>query len=136
MGTPHVLSLAPLVGALRLVAEAGVEAIWRKSLRQTAYLRELVEARLGRFGVRVVTPREDYRRGGHITLAHPEAGLLSRALRTRGVVPDFRRPDLLRLAPAPLYTSFADCDRAVDVLENLLTTGDHLTIGGPDAPVT
>jgi kynureninase len=133
IGTPHVLSLAPLLGSLRVVAEAGVEAIRTKSLRQTAYLREQIE---GRLGLTVVTPREDDRRGGHLTLSHPEAGLLSRALRARGVVPDFRRPDLLRLAPAPLYTSFAECDRAIDVLEDLLTTGAYRHPGGADAPVT
>ena len=49
----------------------------------------------------LVVTREDHRRGGHLTLAHPEADRLSRALRKRGVIPDFRPPDLLRFAPAP-----------------------------------
>jgi kynureninase len=136
IGTPHVLSLAPLLGSLGLIAEAGVPAIREKSLKLTAFLRELVEARLTRFDVRVVTPREDHRRGGHLTLAHPDAGKLSRALRARGVVPDFRPPDLLRLAPAPLYTSFAECERAVDVLGELLTTRSYLSLPDRDAPVT
>jgi kynureninase len=136
IGTPHVLSLAPLVGALGLIGEAGIDAIREKSLRQTAFLRELVEARLARFRVRVVTPREDDRRGGHLTLAHPDAGKLSRALRARGVVPDFRLPDLLRLAPAPLYTSFAECERAVTVLEDILATNAHRELPDRDAPVT
>jgi kynureninase len=136
MGTPHVLSLAPLVGSLQLINEAGVPAIREKSLKQTAFLRERVEARLARFGVRVETPWEDHRRGGHLTLAHPDAGKLSRALRSRGVVPDFRPPDLLRLAPAPLYTSFAECERAIDALEDLLRTRSHLDLPDRDAPVT
>jgi kynureninase len=136
IGTPHVLSLAPLLGSLGLIAEVGVPAIREKSLKLTAFLRELVEARLAEFGVRVVTPREDARRGGHLTLAHPDAGKLSRALRARGVVPDFRPPDLLRLAPAPLYTSFAECERAVDVLDDLLRTRSYLDLPDRDAPIT
>jgi kynureninase len=136
MGTPHVLSLAPLVGSLELIAEAGVPAIREKSLRQTAFLRELIEDRLARFGVRVITPREDHRRGGHLTLAHPDAGKLSRALRARGVIPDFRPPDMLRLAPAPLYTSYAECETAVDVLDDLLRTRSYLDLPDRDDAVT
>jgi kynureninase len=136
MGTPHVLSLAPLLGSLALVLRAGVPALRRKSLALTGYLRAEVEARLARFGVRVVMPREDHRRGGHLTLAHPEADRLSRALRKRGVIPDFRPPDLLRFAPAPLYNSFAECRRAVDVLEDLLATRAYEEVPDRDEPVT
>lgn len=136
MGTPHILSLAPLAGALQVIGRAGVGAIREKSLKQTAFLREQVEARLARFGVRVVTPQADDRRGGHVALAHPDAGKLSRALRARGVVPDYRPPDLLRLAPAPLYTSFAECERAVGVLASLLDSGSHLSLISGDDLVT
>jgi kynureninase len=136
MGTPHVLSLAPLAGALRLVGRAGVAALRLKSLLLTAFLRRQVEARLAAHGVRVVTPLDDRRRGGHLTLAHPEAGRLSRAARARGVVPDFRPPDLLRFAPAPLYTSFAECRRAVEILHEILTTGAHERLPDRDELVT
>lgn len=125
ISTPHVLSLAPVLGALMLTGRVGVSALRTKSLAQTRFLREQVESRLGRFGAQVVTPSEDHHRGGHITLAHPAAGKLSRALRARGVIPDYRPPDLLRLAPAPLYTSFAECERAIAILEDILTTGAH-----------
>jgi len=136
MGTPHVLSLAPLLGALRLIGKADVAALRAKSLRLTAFLRQTIERRLVRYGVRVVTPEDDHRRGGHITIAHPEAGRLSRALRARGVIPDFRPPDLLRLCPAPLYTSFAECERAVTVLAELLTNRTYETLPNRDALVT
>jgi kynureninase len=128
LGTPHVLSLAPLLGSLPMIAEAGMEAIRAKSLALTSYLRDVVEMRLALFGVTCITPRDDARRGGHLTLRHPEAAALSLALRQRGVIPDHRPPDQLRLAPAPLYTSFAECARAVDILEDLLRTGDHRNI--------
>jgi kynureninase len=136
IGTPHVLSVAPLLGALDLINRAGVTSVREKSLRQTTYLRELVHSRLSRFGVTPVTPSRDERRGGHLTLAHPAAGNLSRALRARGVIPDFRPPDLLRLAQAPLYTSFAECAAAIDVLEDILATSAHEHLTEPADRVT
>ena len=119
MGTPHVFSLAPLLGSLRVVAEAGIDRIRAKSLALTTYLRE-------RVALPAVTPAADTDRGGHLTLSHPLAGRISAALRQRGVVPDYRPPDLLRLAPAPLYTSFAECDKAADALAAVLADLDRL----------
>jgi kynureninase len=136
IGTPHVLSLAPLIGALDLVKRAGLDAIREKSLELTSHLMRLADDKLERFGVRLVTPRDADRRGGHVTLAHSAAGKLSRALRDRGVIPDYRPPDLLRLAPAPLFTSFAECERAVDILEDILAASAHEQLPERDGPVT
>jgi kynureninase len=135
IGTPHVLSLAPVIGGLELINRAGIKDIRRKSLDLTGTLFVLAY-RLRRFGVGVVTPKANDRHGGHVTLAHSAAGKLSRALRARGVIPDYRPPDLLRLAPAPLYTSFAECERAIDILEDVLATGAHEQLPDRDAPVT
>src|SRR5262249_57102226 len=115
---------------------AGVGELRSKSLQLTAYLRQEIIDRLSNLGVRLVTPPEDHRRGGHITLSHSDAGRLSRALRARGVIPDFRPPDLLRLAPAPLYTSFSDCERAIDILEEILITAAHEHLPDHDGRVT
>jgi len=125
IGTPSILALAPLAGALRLHHEAGLDRLREKSLRLTAYLRALVEARLARHGVAVITPREDGRRGGHLALVHPDAARLCKALRAEGIVPDFRAPDIVRLAPVPLYTRFGDCFEAVCRLETILAEGRH-----------
>jgi kynureninase len=122
LGTPHVLSLAPLLGALQVFHEVGINAIRRKSLLLTQILREVTEQKLSRYGVTCITPLTDTERGGHLTLRHPQAGKLSSTLRQRGMVPDHRPPDLLRLAPAPLYTSFVECVRAIDILEEVLRT--------------
>jgi kynureninase len=120
IGSPPILALAPLHGALAVVADAGIERLRTKSLHLTAYLRELAEAELTEFGVSVVTPREDDRRGGHLALVHPEAIRICKALKEASVVPDYRAPDIIRLAPVPLYTSFADCQEAIMRLKRIL----------------
>ena len=85
-------------------------------------LRGLPGGRAGH-GVRLASPREASRRGAHVSLAHPQAWQLTQALLDRGVVPDFRTPDRLRLGPAPLYTRYVDVWDAVDRLVTVLDTG-------------
>ena len=126
VGTPHILSLAPLLGSLVLIAEAGgVEALRKKSLALTDFFLERVDADLAPLGFAIVTPRGHLVRGGHVALAHADAWRLCQALKAAGVVPDFRAPDLIRLAPSPLYTSFADCAEAVARLKQIMLTRAH-----------
>lgn len=125
LGTPHILSLAPLLGSLPMFLEVGVKTLREHSLKLTHFLRTMAEAELNSLGVNCITPQADHQRGGHITLQHPDAKLLSIALRERGVIPDFRAPDLLRLAPAPLYTSYTDIAQAIAILKDLLITGSY-----------
>lgn len=128
IGTPHILSLAPLRGSLELVAEAGgVEALRRRSLALTDLLLAQIDAELAPLGFRVVTPRAAAERGGHVALAHPDGWRICRALKAAGVVPDFRRPDTIRLAPSPFYTSAAECVEAVARLKRIVTTRAHET---------
>jgi kynureninase len=116
ISTPFVLSMAPLLGSLSIISQAGIQAIRAKSLQLNSLLIELVDSRLRHQGVSLITPREDRRRGGHVALAHPKAESLCRELHERQVVADYRKPDLLRLCPNSLYTSFEDC---FDVIERL-----------------
>jgi kynureninase len=120
IGTPHVLSMAPLHGTLETILEAGIDRIRAKSLRLTRYLAEMAHDELEKFGFRVVTPQEDVRRGGHIALAHAEARRISEALREAEVIVDHRPPDLVRMAPAALYTSFRDCCNAMERLKTIM----------------
>jgi kynureninase len=120
IGTPPILSAAPLRGSLRLIHEAGIDAIRAKSQGLTGYLRRLVETRLSELGFQCAGPQEAARRGGHVAVQHEHASAISRALRKRGVIPDYRDPNILRLAPAPLYTSFEDCYCAVERLERVV----------------
>lgn len=123
IGSPNILSMAPLFGALELLDSVGIERVRRRSLALTQYLMALVDAELSGFGFALVTPREADRRGGHIALAHDEASRICKALRARGVVPDHRPPRIVRLCPSPLYTSFADCHEAVRRLRDVMATG-------------
>jgi kynureninase len=119
-GTPPVLSLVGVDEGLRLVAEAGVERIRAKGIALTEFAISLVDEQLGSLGVSVASPREPLRRGAHVALAHPDARGLCAALIERGVIPDFRRPDVIRFGLSPLSTRFVDVWDGVDVLASLL----------------
>jgi kynureninase len=118
LGTPSILALAGLEGALAIFEEVGIQAIRARSLELTSRLIDLLDERVPECEVR--TPREPARRGGHVSIAHPEARGVTLALRGRGVIVDHRPPDLVRLAPVALYTGDAELERAVDALRSVL----------------
>lgn len=120
IGTPHILSLAPLIGSLEMFKDAGIERVRRKSLSLTRYLMDLAGHELEGFGFSVGTPAEDARRGGHVALEHEEATRICEALKEKGVVPDFRAPDVIRLAPVALYTSHHEVWRTVQILKEIM----------------
>ena len=128
IGTPSLLAAAPLRRALRLFAEAGMAAVRAKSLALTGYLMELLEADgllAEPFGYRIGTPREEWRRGGHVAVEHAEGARIARALKARGIVPDFRAPNVIRLAPVPLSNSFHEVWRVVRALREIVVSGEH-----------
>lgn len=108
MGTPHMLSMAPLEGSLKIYQEAGIERLRTKSLQITSYLMYLIDHELTQYGFTIGNPRTDKNRGGHVALEHEEAVRINAALKDMGVVPDYRRPNVIRLAPVPLYISYHD----------------------------
>jgi kynureninase len=87
-------------------------------------------------GMTLASPRDTGRRGAHVTLAHPAAWQLTQALIDRGVVPDFRTPDRVRLGPAPLYTRFVDVWDAMDRFHALLDSGEHANYPAEHTRVT
>ena len=121
-GTPPVIALGAVDAGVEVVAEAGIDAIRTKGIALTEYAIELADARLARLGVSVASPREPERRGSHVALAHPRAADLTAGLIERRVVPDFRRPDVIRFGLSPLTTRFADVHVGVDALVQLLAT--------------
>ena len=125
-GTPPVLGMAALEVGAGIVAEAGVDRLAAKGRAMTELVVALADEWLAPHGVVLASPREAHRRGSHVTLAHPQAWQVTQALIDRGVVPDFRTPDRVRLGPAPLYTRFADVWDAMDRLRRLLDEGAHV----------
>ncbi|HLZ08233.1 MAG TPA: kynureninase [Chloroflexota bacterium] len=128
IGTPSILGMAGLRGSLDLFHEAGIARIREKSLALTAYLIDLVDSRLSAspYSFRIGTPRDAERRGGHLAIEHPDAIRIAKALRARGVVPDFRPPDVIRLAPIAFYTSYVELWDTVEILREIVDHGEQL----------
>jgi kynureninase len=123
VGTPPILSLAPLAGSLDLFDRAGgIDAVRQRSLALTEQLLARIDRDLIAEGFEVITPSDPAERGGHVALQHPAAGQICPALRDAGVVPDYRHPGVLRLAPCAFYTSPAEVDEAVDRLVEVMRT--------------
>ncbi|MGE5705072.1 MAG: kynureninase [Clostridia bacterium] len=121
IGTPHVLSLAPLIGSLELFAEATLPKLRRKSLSLTRYLMDLIHHELDGMGFVIANPQEDHRRGGHVSLEHEEAVRICKALKEdHRVIPDFRAPNSIRLAPVAMYNTFEEVWRCVQILKQIM----------------
>jgi kynureninase len=127
ISTPPVLGAAALFGALRMFREAGIREIREKSLEQTGYLMFLIDELLASppYRFSVGNPRQDARRGGHVALEHPDAVRIAKALKGRGVVPDFRYPNVIRLAPIALYTTYVELWRTVQILREIVDSGEQ-----------
>ncbi len=118
-GTPPVLALQAVDEGVRLVAEAGIGAIRAKGVALTNFAIELADQLLAEYGVTVASPRDPARRGAHVALAHPRAHELCAGLIEAGVVPDFRRPDVIRFGLSPLSTRFGDVLAGVEALRTV-----------------
>lgn len=128
-GTVPVLSAAPLWGSVEITREAGIETIREQSLRLTSYLSQLVEERLRDHGCTVGTPQEPSRRGGHVAIEHEEAARISQALRDRGIIVDFREPNVIRVCPAPLYIGYEDVWAVVDAIREIIDKTEYAAYG-------
>lgn len=126
IGTPHVLSMASLLGSFNQFNECGMKALRSKSLQLTDYLMELIDERLAEYGFSIGTPREASRRGGHVALVHDEAARINEAMKEAGIIPDYREPNVIRLAPVPLYTRFVDVVDLVDRIQAIMEKGAHM----------
>jgi kynureninase len=118
-GTPPILSLTALDAGVDVASQAPIEAIRTKSLQQIELFIQLVEQECGD-SLRLVTPREAERRGSQVCFAHPDAGAIMQMLVDRGVIGDFRPPDILRFGIAPLYLSYTNLWDAVALISGML----------------
>lgn len=121
VGTPHLLSYAGLEASLEIWERVDLAALREKSLALTDLFISLVQARVGSL-VKVVTPLDHAVRGSQVSLRHEDGYAPMQALIERGVIGDFRAPDLMRFGFTPLYVGYADVWDAVGVLTDVLTT--------------
>ena len=116
LSNPPILALAPVRASLELFDEAGMDALREKSLRLTGYLRYLIE-RQPREWFEIITPREPSDHGCQLSmLVHDHPRERFHALEAAGVVCDFREPNVIRVAPVPLYNTFHEVWRFVAIL--------------------
>lgn len=120
IGTPHMLSAAPLIGALEMMNEAGIDAVRTKSLLMTDLLLELVTENLVPFGFVITTPLDHDTRGGHLYIEHEEAARITKAMKVAGVIPDFRAPKGIRMSPVALYNTFTELYDAVMIIKTIM----------------
>jgi kynureninase len=119
-GTPSIVAMQPIADMLAVLEEVGIDAVRAKSERLTAFAIDRFDAQLAPLGVRLASPRDPDRRGSHITLDHPAFESMLSALHRRGVIPDFRRPDGLRIGLSPLSTSYAELEAGVTAIRDEL----------------
>jgi kynureninase len=119
-GTPPVLAMAALDTALDIWAEVDLAALRAKSVALADLLISLVDAQGPGLGLALATPRDAERRGSQVSFAHPEGYAVMQALVARGVIGDYRAPDLIRFGLTPLYLRHVDVFDAVEVLADIL----------------
>jgi kynureninase len=122
-GTPPILGLAGLEAGVDLALEVDGSTLSRKAEALWNLFAEHMETRLASHGFSLQTSRDPALRGSHIAYAHPEGFRIMQALIARGVIGDFREPDVVRFGLTPLYLSFEDIWRAVEILAQIMAEG-------------
>ena len=125
IGTPTLLSMTALQAALSAFDGVGIDRLRAKSLALTQQVIDFADQRLAGFGVEVATPRRAEQRGSQVSLRMPDAYQVCQALIERGVIGDFRAPDLLRLGFPPMYLSHTDVHRGMTTLAEILADGSY-----------
>lgn len=121
-GTPPVLAMTALDAAMDIWARADMDAVRAISVALTESFITLVEERCAGLGLTLASPRDPAQRGSQVSFAHKNGYPVMQALIARGVIGDFRAPDLLRFGFTPLYTRFTDVWDAVEQLRDILET--------------
>jgi kynureninase len=127
-GSPSVPGLVAAHESAAMLLDAGIDHLRAKSVRLTEYLLSLSDSWLAPLGFTAASTRDADRRGGHVVLAHDDAFRIGQAAVAAGVIADVRPPNLLRLAPVPLSTSFVDVWEGMSRLRDLVASGAHLAL--------
>jgi kynureninase len=120
ISNPPILQMAALRASLEIYAEAGMPRLAAKSKELTGFLQTLLDE-IGDERIQVITPREPEERGCQLSIRVKDADkTLFESISSKGVIADWREPDVIRVAPVPLYNSFADLARFVKILRSCL----------------
>jgi kynureninase len=122
-GTPPILGMAPIQDMVSLIEQAGMPAVRAKSVALTEYVIQVADEALAPLGVTIASPRDPAVRGAHVTLDHPRMQEAVAELWRRGIIPDFRPPQGLRVGLSPLSTSFSEVATALGQLRQILAAG-------------
>lgn len=133
-GTPAIVGMLAMQDMLDLVDAAGMPAVRAKSVALTEHATALVDDLLLPLGARYASPRDPERRGSHVTVDHDAFEATLPLLWERGVIPDFRRPNGLRLGLSPLSTSFDEVRIGVEAVRDALAEVLDGRPSGPTAP--
>lgn len=137
IASPSIMGLRCVKASYSMIEEAGIKNIAAKAAIGTDMMIALFDAWLAPLGFTLLTPRESSNRGGHITIGHPEAKRIAAALRKyANVVPDYRTPNSIRLAIAPLPTSFTEVFDGMARIRDSVTRRDYLRIDDNGSRVT
>lgn len=132
-GTPPVLGLAALEEGVNIAASAPMDAIEAKSAALWAVFDTQMRTRCAGLGFARLGPENPAERGSHISFTHPEGYRISEALRDRGVIGDFRDPDVLRFGLTPLYLGYEDVWRGAEIIREIMD-GEHWRRYAPPVP--
>ena len=137
IASPSIVGIRMVQASLNMIEEGGMAAIQAKAQLGTELMLALFDAWLVPLGFSLITPREAAKRGGHISVVHPDAKKIAAALRSvKNVIPDFRTPSGIRLAIAPLPTSFTEVWDGFERLRDLVESREYLTIEDNGSRVT
>jgi kynureninase len=123
VGTTQMLSMVALESALQLWADVDLNALRVKSMAMGDLFIRLINERLHTYGFTVVSPRDAAQRGSHVSMTHENGYAIMQALIARGIIGDFRAPDILRFGFTPLYVGFTDLWDCVDALADIMQSG-------------
>ncbi|MEO8407927.1 MAG: kynureninase [Oxalobacteraceae bacterium] len=132
-GTQPIISLALVECGLDVFLQTDMQAIRAKSLALTDLFIALVEARCASHPLGLVTPRTHAERGSHVSFTHPHGYAVVQALIARGIIGDYREPEIMRFGFTPLYTRFVDVWDAVDALTQILEQQAYDLVAERDA---
>jgi kynureninase len=126
LSNPPIFAMAPVLASLEMFGEVGMDNLRERSIRLTGYLESVLDGLIGDRPIGIITPRDPARRGAQLSVQLREVSVREVCKRMRlehGVVADAREPDVIRLAPAPLYVSYHDCWRAALALVEVVDNG-------------